>query len=137
METVEALAPFAFTTHLKDMAVQEYEDGFLLSEVPLGDGFLALKRIVERLQEAHPKIQFNLEMITRDPLKIPCLTRKYWATMATVPARHLAAALAMVRHNPPNKPLPRTGGLDLDQQLALEDGNVRASFAYAGEHLRL
>src|SRR5436853_283714 len=83
--------------------------------------------VVASLQEAHPKIQFNLEMITRDPLKIPCLTRKYWATMATVPARHLAAALAMVRHNPPNKPLPRTGGLDLDQQLALEDGNVRAS----------
>ena len=38
MEVVEALAPRAFTTHFKDMAVEEYKDGFLLSEVPLGDG---------------------------------------------------------------------------------------------------
>jgi sugar phosphate isomerase/epimerase len=137
METVDALAPFAFTTHLKDMAVQGYEDGFLLSEVPLGEGFLDLQKIVQRLQQANPKIQFNLEMITRDPLKIPCLTGKYWATMAKVPARHLAAALAMVRHNLSNKPLPRTGRLDIDQQLALEDGNVRASFPYARERLGL
>ena len=42
METVEALAPWAFSTHLKDMAVEEYEDGFLLAEVPLGKGFLDL-----------------------------------------------------------------------------------------------
>src|SRR2546423_7970058 len=98
-EAVEALAPFAFSTHLKDMAVQEYEDGFLLSEVPLGDGFLDLKKMVALLQNANAKIQFNLEMITRDPLKIPCLSPKYWATMKTVPAPDLATRLAMVRRN--------------------------------------
>ena len=38
MEVVEALAPRAFTTHFKDMALEEYEQGFLLSEVPLGTG---------------------------------------------------------------------------------------------------
>jgi sugar phosphate isomerase/epimerase len=137
LETVEALAPFAFSSHLKDMAVREYEDGFLLSEVPLGEGFLDLKQIVERLQKANPKIQFNLEMITRDPLRIPCLTPKYWATMSNMPASQLAAALAMVHQYPARKLLPRTGGLAMDQQLALEDKNVKASFAYAREHLGL
>ena len=137
MAVVEALAPFAFSTHLKDMAVQEYEDGFLLSEAPLGDGFLDLKKIVEILLKANPKVQFNLEMITRDPLKIPCLTLKYWATMPTVPARDLAATLETVRRHIPKSPLPRTSGLDAGQQLALEDKNVRASFAYAREHLGL
>jgi len=137
VETVEALAPFALSTHLKDMAVQEYEDGFLLSEVPLGEGFLDLKGIVERLRKANPKIQFNLEMITRDPLRIPCLTSKYWATMSNMPASQLAAVLAMVHQHPAKKPLPRTSGLATDQQLALEDNNVRACFAYAREHLGL
>src|SRR5213076_65447 len=131
MEVVEALAPFAFSTHLKDMAVQEYEEGFLLSEVPLGEGFLDLKEMVAILQKANPTIQFNLEMITRDPLKIPCLTPKYWATMENVPAAQLAAALAMVRRNAAKKPLPHTSGLDLDRQIEVEDENVRASFAYA------
>src|SRR5881396_2632204 len=52
MAVVEALATFAFSTHLKDMAVQEFEDGFLLSEVPLGEGFLELKKMVALLQTA-------------------------------------------------------------------------------------
>ena len=134
---METLAPFAFSTHLKDMAVQEYEEGFLLSEVPLGDGFLDLKKMIASLLKANPRLQFNLEMITRDPLKIPCLTKKYWATMEAVPASQLAAALAMVRRDPAKNPLPRTTGLDNDRQLALEDDQVRTSFAYAREHLGL
>jgi len=137
MEVVEMLAPFAFSTHLKDMAVQEYEEGFLLSEVPLGEGFLDLKKMVALLQQANPKIQFNLEMITRDPLEVPCLTRKYWATMENVTAIQVAAALTMVRRNATKKPLPHTSGLDLEEQLALEDRNVTASLIYAREHLEL
>ena len=134
---VEALAPFAFSTHLKDMAVQEYEEGFLLSEVPLGEGFLDLKKMVMVLQRANPAIQFSLEMITRDPLKIPCLTKKYWATLEAVPGAQLAGALAMVRGHAAKKPLPRTSGLDLDRQLELEDENVKASFAGARRDLDL
>jgi sugar phosphate isomerase/epimerase len=136
-ETVKALATYAFSTHLKDMAVQEYEDGFLLSEVPLGEGFLDLKGIVERLQKANPKIQFNLEMITRDPLRIPCLTEKYWTTMPGLSARELASALAMVRRHAAQKPLLHTTGLDGGQQLALEEQHVKASLVYAREHLEL
>ncbi len=45
VEVVQALAPFALSTHLKDMAVLADEQGFLLSEVPLGDGFLDLKKM--------------------------------------------------------------------------------------------
>ena len=137
MAVVEALAPFAYSTHLKDMAVLEYEEGFLLSEVPLGEGFLDLKKMVALLQKANPTIQFNLEMITRDPLKIPCLTSKYWATMETVPASQLGAALAMVRLNAAKKPLPHTSGLELDRQLEMEDEHVKSSFAYARQNLGL
>src|SRR5205807_834519 len=45
MEVVETLAPRAFTTHFKDMAVEEYRDGFSLSEVPLGQGLIDLPRV--------------------------------------------------------------------------------------------
>ncbi len=43
MDVAEQLAPFAITTHVKDMGVEPYADGFLLSEVRLGDGFLDLR----------------------------------------------------------------------------------------------
>jgi len=43
----------------------------------------------------------------------------------------------MVRKNAATKPLPHTSGLDLDRQLALEDEQVKASFAYARGNLGL
>jgi sugar phosphate isomerase/epimerase len=131
MEVVEAFAPLAFSTHIKDMGVQEYEEGFLLSEVPLGQGFLDLKQMISILEKANPRIHFTLEMITRDPLKIPCLTEKYWATMPDTPAPRLAAALRLVRRVQSKAALPKTSGLDVVQQMAFEDENVRKSIAYA------
>lgn len=137
MEVVQALAPYAFSTHLKDMALQPYEEGFLLSEVNLGEGCLDLKRMIAVLLKANPKIQFNLEMITRDPLKVPCLTSKYFATMEDARASQLVAALDRVRRDASKNPLPRTSGLDAARQLDLEEKNVLACLAYARDNLGL
>src|SRR6185312_5611849 len=63
VDTVRMLAPHAFTVHLKDMAVAEYDEGFLLAEVALGEGFLDLPKLIALLREARPDIRFNLEMI--------------------------------------------------------------------------
>ena len=137
MAVVEALAPWAVSVHLKDMAVKEYKEGFLLSEVPLGDGFLDLQAMVAVLRKAAPKVRFSLEMITRDPLKIPCLTEKYWATMGSVPGRDLARTLALVRAKAPKEPLPSVAGLSPQQRLKAEDDNVKKCLAYAGSRLGL
>jgi len=123
-ETVEALAPWTHSCHLKDMGVEESPDGFLLSEVPLGKGFLELNRIVEVLRKARPTIRFNLEMITRDPLRIPCLTDEYWTTLDKVPGRELARMVARLKKH--TAQLPRTSQLSPKDQLAVEDANVRA-----------
>jgi sugar phosphate isomerase/epimerase len=135
LAVVEALAPFTLTTHFKDMAVEESPDGFLLSEVPLGDGFLDLPRMIEICERANPAVQFNLEMITRDPLRVPVLGRKYWTTFGDLPARDLAATLALVRERKPRHPLPRLAGKSPDEQLAFEEENNVRSFAYATEKL--
>jgi sugar phosphate isomerase/epimerase len=135
VETAEILAPWAYSVHLKDMGVAEYDDGFLLSEVPLGEGFLDLPKIIGILRKARPEVRFNLEMITRDPLKVPCLTPKYWATLDDVPGRDLARTLALVRKR--KQTLPRVSGLAREQQLAAEEENVRKCLAYAAERLAL
>jgi sugar phosphate isomerase/epimerase len=134
-ETADLLAPRAFTTHIKDMGVEEYADGFLLAEVPLGTGFLDLPRIVAAVRRARPDIRLNLEMMTRDPLKIPCLTPKYWATLENITGRRLAEILALVRAKAARQPLPRISGLSKDEQLRREDENVRYCLRYAREKL--
>jgi len=137
MTVVEAYAPYTYAAHLKDMAVAEYEDGFLLADVPLGQGLLDLPRIVDVLRKARPEIRFSLEMATRDALKVPCLTEKYWATFMDVPGSDLANALRYVRTNASKAPLPKVNHLPLDELVKLEEANIKKCLVYAKEHLNL
>jgi sugar phosphate isomerase/epimerase len=141
METLKTLLPYTGACHIKDMAVEAYEEGFLLSEVPLGEGFLDLKGMVALLQQKDPNMPFDLEMITRDPLKIPVFTKKYWATFddqgSPLPGRDLARTLEIVKKNPPKKPLPRTSGLSLEAQLRLEEECVSKSIEWAKANLKV
>ncbi len=137
MEVVRAYAPLAYSVHLKDIAVCEDEEGFLLDDVPLGDGFLDLAGMIETLRRAHPEIRFCLEGVTRDPLKVPCLTEKYWATMADVSGAELARTLRLVRSRAARMPDPPVSRLPLEKQLQLEEENVKRSLAYAREKLKL
>jgi 3-oxoisoapionate decarboxylase len=131
MDTVRALAPYAFSTHVKDMGVEEYKDGFLLSEVPLGGGYLDLKMICDICKQHNPAITFNLEMITRDPLKIPCLTKDYWSTFGDVRAHDLAHTLRVVRDNTYKSALIAVSHLSDEQRLAAEEENVLTSLQYS------
>lgn len=120
MQLIEALAPYVINTHIKDMAVEEYPDGFLLSEVPLGTGILDLPKAIALLRARRPQVKFSLDMLTRDPLKVPCLAEKYWLTFPNRHAGYLARSLALVRANKPQQPLPRVSGLSREEALALE-----------------
>ena len=57
MDTIEKLAPYTVGTHLKDVAVDAYDEGILLSEVILGEGLIDLPRAVQLIRKVR----------TRDP----------------------------------------------------------------------
>jgi sugar phosphate isomerase/epimerase len=137
LATIRTLAPFAVTTHLKDMAVRRYADGFELSEVPLGAGLVPLARAVQLVRDARPDTRLCLEMITRDPLKVPYLTERYWVAMD----RPAPAALAQFERDILDRawaaPLPRISTLPPADQLAAEDENLRRSVKYAKDVLNL
>jgi 3-oxoisoapionate decarboxylase len=137
MDLVAKLAPFAVTTHFKDVAAKEYADGFLLSEVRLGHGFLNLGEVVDTIRKARPRTRLNLEMITRDPLKIPCLTDTYWVTFPERNGEYLARTLRLVRDHPPAGPLPHVTGFDEEARRRQEEENVRECLAYARDTLGL
>jgi sugar phosphate isomerase/epimerase len=133
---VEAYAPWAFSVHFKDHAVREYPDGFLLADAALGQGFLDLKRILAILRQTRPRLEITLEVITRDPLRVPCLTEQYWVTLGDVPARDLARTLAMVRDHRAAA-LPEVSPLSVNDRIARESANVETSLRYAREKLAL
>lgn len=138
MDAIETLAPYAISTHFKDMAVEPYPDGFLLSEVPLGEGIVDLHQAVATLQRARPKTRFTLEMITRNPLKVPCLTDKYWATFPNRNGKYLADTLRMVNEGAGRlQHLPHVDGESRPGLLQLEEENVKQCLHYARTRLGL
>jgi sugar phosphate isomerase/epimerase len=137
MEVVETLAPYAVSTHIKDMGLQSCAGGFLLAEMPLGQGTLDMRRILDTIRRARPDTRLTLEMITRDPLRIPCLEEKYWATFPDRRGASLARILRMASAHSHRQPLPLVSGLDRMAQLRLEEDNVRECLAYARTALAL
>ncbi|MBM3736860.1 MAG: TIM barrel protein [Acidobacteria bacterium] len=137
MELVDALLPYTISTHIKDMAVKRYADGFLLSEVPLGEGYLDIPAMCAKITQRNPKVRFTLEMITRNPLRVPVLTEKYWATFPDRSGRYLARMLRAVDKHQSAKPLPEMDGKDAAAQKKYENDNVKLCLYYARTRLKL
>ncbi len=134
---VEALAPYALSVHLKDMAVQSTAGGFLLSEVPLGSGALDLPRIVATLARANPSLVFNLEMATRDPLRIPCLEDGFFVTYPEDQSERLETMMQWVEANPPRDDPPRVSNKPPALVLAEEEDNNRHSLRWMKDHIHV
>ena len=117
------------------MAIEEYEDGFLMAEINLGDGILDVDKMISIIRKHNPDIRFNLEMITRDPLKIPYLTQGYWATFDELPASELARFLYKIKKEESSAPLMVVSKNPADEILALEIANNKASLKYARQRL--
>lgn len=130
LEVVETLAPFAMSVHLKDMAVQSHERGFLLSEVTCGQGFLDLRRMVAVLSKANSDLRFSLEMATRDPLLVPCLADGFFVTFPERRGTHLEDAIQRVKTNPLKQPPPSIANKPMPKQLADEEENNRGSLTW-------
>ncbi len=132
---VESLAPYALSVHLKDMAVAATDDGFHLSEVPLGTGALDLSRIINVLARANPSLVFNLEMATRDPLLVPCLREDYFATFPGQKAERLGKMMQWIKENPPRRDCPRISNKPLSLVIAEEEENNLHSLQWMRENI--
>jgi L-ribulose-5-phosphate 3-epimerase UlaE len=135
VETIRKLAPYVKSCHVKNMAVARYDEGFLLSEVLFEDGFLDIPGLFAELKKVNPRLNPMHELITRDPLKVPVLTDKYWATWPERSGLYLERTLRMVDAHASKKPLPTISDLDADAQFQVEQSNNIKCFAWARKAL--
>ena len=130
MDVINTLVPYLVSTHVKDMAVEEYSDGFLLSEVPLGKGIIDLDKAFALCMKQDPKVNFSLEMITRDPLKIPNRTSEY---KAIVPSKPID--INSLKKKQSVSP-PYVSQLDDEGKLAIEEKNILECIDYSKKKLK-
>ena len=122
-ETVNNLLPFVLATSLKDMGVAPYQDGFLLSEVVFGTSATDQAALFRLMRKQNPKVNMVEELITRDPLKIPCLTDAYWAGFPAKDQKRQDAMLAWVKAK--QTKLPYVDQLTPEERFKVEESNHR------------
>jgi sugar phosphate isomerase/epimerase len=135
MDVIVKLAPYVKSCHMKNMGVQNYTDGFLMSEVLFDDGFMDIPAMWKILKTANPKLNPMHELITRDPLKVTVLTDKYWVTWPDRSGKFLADTIRLVNANQSKKPLPIISTLSPQAQFAAEESNNIACFDWGRSHL--
>jgi sugar phosphate isomerase/epimerase len=142
--TLETLAPYALTTHIRDSIVFEHPRGAVCQTVALGDGSIDLVRLFERFRQLCPQVAVQLEISTGGaPHVLPYFEPDYWKAFPKARAGEFARFVALARQGHPfmgtvvmGGPQPRPAeyraALKLQQRLDLE-----RSLAYAKKVLKL
>ncbi len=100
--TLEVLAPYAVTSHIRDSVVYEHPRGAAFQWVALGDGSIDYRRFTGRYRELCGRVPMQLEVITgRAPTVLPFLEDSYWKKFPRKPAADFARFVKLVREGHP------------------------------------
>src|SRR6185369_724762 len=143
--SLETLAPYVVTTHVRDSAVFETPQGAAWQWVALGDGNIDLVRFVEQFRKLCPKSSMQLEIITGRPPAIHAYyDPAFWKAFPKMPAWEFARFVALARSGHPymgpmvvedvsgQKPAIMADALKEQQRFDLE-----RSFEYARKKLNV
>lgn len=100
--TLEILAPYAVTTHVRDSIVFETPHGAAGQWVAMGDGVLDLPRFVAEFRRLCPQSTMQLEIITgRPPRPLNYLDADFWKAFPKMPAWEFARFVALAKSGHP------------------------------------
>ncbi len=79
--TLETLAPYTMTFHLRDSVVYEHPDGIAVQWVPLGEGTIDFHKIIARARQLlRPEVRIYIKPITGRPITVlPVRDEAWWA----------------------------------------------------------
>jgi sugar phosphate isomerase/epimerase len=102
--TVEELAPYALTVHLRDSAVYEHRRGVAVQWVPMGEGVVDFKAVIEVVRAKCPQCYVYIKPITgRPPDILPYLEPDFWKLYPRARAADLARFLRLARSGQPHE----------------------------------
>jgi sugar phosphate isomerase/epimerase len=100
--TLETLAPYVATSHVRDSAVFEHPRGAAAQWVALGDGSVDLERFAQLYRKLCPGASIQLEIITgRPPEVLPYLEPDFWKAFQKTPAWEFARFVALAKSGRP------------------------------------
>lgn len=142
--SAEVLGEYIISSHVRDSRVWTVEDGAMAQWVPMGQGQVDTKRIMEIMAEQAPSAPVDLEIITGSggPKHIPYLQpdSDYWKMYPAVPAPDFARFVALAERGKPEPfeqiTLPRGPGVQPSDELrAQQRRHLEESVAYCKDVL--
>jgi len=102
LATVETLGPVAVMLHLRDSVVYEAHNGIAVQWVPLGEGVVDFKKIVDKAKEVCPPISvYNKPITGRPPQLLAIYDPEFMKTWQDMRGGDLARFIALAKHGHP------------------------------------
>lgn len=108
--TLETLAPYTLTSHVRDTAVWRIPEGAAVAWTRLGEGNVDIAGYVRKFLALCPGKALTLEIIVTGPRKFPYLDPKFWDAYRRTPAWEFSRFVALAekgKERPANPPVPK------------------------------
>ncbi len=104
MASLDVLAPYIVSTHIRDSMVWEYEDGAKVQWTAIGEGCIDSPAFFARLARLCPGMPVHLEIISGFAVDFPYLKPEFWDVWPKARGADFARFLALAKRGKPLAP---------------------------------
>jgi hypothetical protein len=126
--TLETLAPYVLTSHLRDSAVWRVPEGAAVAWVRMGEGNVDIEGYVRKYAAICPGRALSIESIVTGPRVFPFRDPKFWDGYRTTPAWEFERFLEIADRGKPRTAEPRPADQETARRKERED--FEASLGY-------
>ena len=131
--TLETLAPYVLTSHVRDTSVWRDKDRIAVQWVRMGEGNIGMREYAKRYQELCPGRAFSLEVIVTQPRYFAYADPKFWEPYRKTPAWEFARFLALADKGQPHPTVPQPAFPEAGVERERDD--LEASIRFAHDEL--
>ena len=125
--TLEILAPYVLTSHVRDTAVWNTPQGVAVAWTRMGEGNIGIEDYIREYAAKCPGRPLSLEIIVTGPRFFNYRDPKFWDAYRKTPAWEFARFLALADKGAPREAPPRLSG---DAAVASELADMEASIRW-------
>lgn len=110
--TLETLAPYVLTSHLRDAAIWNTPQGIAVAWTRMGEGNMGMEDYIREFAAKCPGRPLSLEVIVNGPRTLNYRDPKFWNAYRTTPAWEFARFLALAEKGTPHAAPARLTGTE-------------------------
>jgi sugar phosphate isomerase/epimerase len=132
--TLETLAPYVLTSHVRDTAIWNTPQGIAVAWTRMGEGNIGIEDYIREYAAKCPERPLSLEIIVTGSRFYNYRDPKFWDAYRKTPAWEFARFLALADKGTPRETPPRLSGeAAVAKELADVEASIRWTKAFLGE----